>query len=853
MTTLMRQALNALLPRGSAWNPRYGGGLDRLLDGIADCFEILRSVSGGLADLRHPLTSSQLEDLEREFGVSSDAAATDRQRRAYLNGVVYGPIGTGDADTMQARLRAAGFDVSVYQNDPVEDPNNVFAAGTWAECDDANAICDGDLALCGAYAGMILRNACFPYEDLPPDPHFWPFVFFVGGERTGWNFFVDWNMEFAHAEAWTRGGSCRPLTKTFDPCYPGGGIRSLVVEAFRCDIGDQSVIPDQYDLDLLSFYRAAPSFACENLARMNILRDGNMERDGVAAWAATTATLTKEGNPHSGSRCLRIVGDPGCIGEAGQPALLSGRSYLMAGYARSVDGVTVPLVKRPGSTLWTGTNSTDWQEFTVAFKAGGGSGDLALTMDANAGSVEFDQCVLVGTSWFSFDATVNGATDLNTPWVYGLTPDLVPGPPPPPIELCMDCVYNGGFDALPSLGWVEGDGWTINAGVAEKRATMGAGPYDLETDLLGTRYVPNVLYRLTYTVMNNVGPVDVTPYVGGTAGTQRIVSGTFTEIIRCGLGDTLLFSSTAIADFDLDDVTLESIDEVFASTNLTIETIIKFADPETATYQGVVSNSGVIGDGDEQYLAVYRGYIRWGCVVGGVAREIASTELAMSRDDWYHVVATREYDGTDTTLTLFVDGVIVGNGSWAGAPDTTSFHDPVIGQMDAARVLDGSLADHIAFYASAWDYARVNEAYDAAIVALKSGPSASQVLDESVHGPLTLRVFAWSRNGGGIADGIPVVVVRTAGGQWRGVWAGLTAAVETGRQDVDIPLQDGIAEIMLLTKGSFSGRCLFDDVRIDDVAIATASVPAVLREKFENMIASTKPLHTWAGLLVSYD
>lgn len=124
------------------------------------------------------------------------------------------------------------------------------------------------------------------------------------------------------------------------------------------------------------------------------LVDGDMETAGVGAWSVGNgATLTKSSQfPRSGSQCLRIEENGTPIPFAFQTILdtHSGANdfpYRLKGWARSVDGLNVPLIMYGSLVIWTGTLSTNWQYFETVRLAPGT--DLKLMGSGNA-IVEFD-------------------------------------------------------------------------------------------------------------------------------------------------------------------------------------------------------------------------------------------------------------------------------------------------------------------------------------------------------------------------------------------------------------------------------------------------------------------------------
>ena len=94
-------------------------------------------------------------------------------------------------------------------------------------------------------------------------------------------------------------------------------------------------------------------------------------------------------------------------------------------------------------------------------------------------------------------------------------------------------VTNGAFAS--DTGWTKGTGWSIAAGVAS--ATTATS--DLSQTSAIT-LIAGYTYTITYTVSRSAGTV--TPSIGGTAGTARSSSATFTETIVAGSTQILAFT-----------------------------------------------------------------------------------------------------------------------------------------------------------------------------------------------------------------------------------------------------------------------------------------------------------------------
>jgi len=166
MPSPSRAVIDALMPRGTAWSPEEGAGLDQLLDGMAANQERLRLFLATLADLRNPMFTPILADLEREFGILPDLAADEATRRARLQSAKAAGNGDGSLGFMQSRLQAAGFNVNVYQNDPPVDPAGLLHAGSSRMFGDSSALV-GRECFGAQTTGVLLVNGPLAYNRRP--------------------------------------------------------------------------------------------------------------------------------------------------------------------------------------------------------------------------------------------------------------------------------------------------------------------------------------------------------------------------------------------------------------------------------------------------------------------------------------------------------------------------------------------------------------------------------------------------------------------------------------------------------------------------------------------------------------
>ena len=214
---LLKKAIDAVWPRGSAWAQKVGGNMEGLLLGIGDSLELVRTKLMTLANLRNPELTEQLDELEIDFGVVPDPTLTDAVRRSRLAARINAEQAAGTRDRMERELQAAGFDLFVYSNDPAVDPRQfatsfaTVAGGDEAFAGEPSAVAEvflavivvngdavrtipvwlivagGDEAFAGEPGTVAEQSGTIdvPIEyDVPADPATWPLIFFIGGPAT---------------------------------------------------------------------------------------------------------------------------------------------------------------------------------------------------------------------------------------------------------------------------------------------------------------------------------------------------------------------------------------------------------------------------------------------------------------------------------------------------------------------------------------------------------------------------------------------------------------------------------------------------------------------------------------------
>ena len=211
---LLKKAIDAVWPRGSAWAQKIGGSMEGLLLGVGDSLELVRTKLATLAKLRSPGLTGQLDELEIDFGVTPDPTLTNAVRRSRLAARINAEQAAGTRDRMERELQEADFDLFVYANDPAVNPLQfttsftTVAGGDEAFAGEPSAVAEifsaillvngsavrtvptwlavagGDEAFAGELNAIAERAGSVDMlisYDVPVDPDTWPFIFFVGG------------------------------------------------------------------------------------------------------------------------------------------------------------------------------------------------------------------------------------------------------------------------------------------------------------------------------------------------------------------------------------------------------------------------------------------------------------------------------------------------------------------------------------------------------------------------------------------------------------------------------------------------------------------------------------------------
>jgi len=212
-----KEILNASYPKGSAWKPALGKGLDQTRDAIGEIIDNVNEKMEESRNVRNPLKTPVLSDLERDYGIVPNDLVSDDDRRLQLKEKKNNNYSPASATYLENLLNDSGFDVQVHRNDPPVDPNIFLNQAFIMVAGGGNAFAGHEDAYAGRVGGFLLVNGSifdqFPayaaqaggistvagngnaiagfftslnkipiVYEIPSDPDDWGFIFFVGGD-----------------------------------------------------------------------------------------------------------------------------------------------------------------------------------------------------------------------------------------------------------------------------------------------------------------------------------------------------------------------------------------------------------------------------------------------------------------------------------------------------------------------------------------------------------------------------------------------------------------------------------------------------------------------------------------------
>jgi len=435
----------------------------------------------------------------------------------------------------------------------------------------------------------------------------------------------------------------------------------------------------------------------------------------------------------------------------------------------------------------------------------------------------------VGTEYVEFD-------DL---FVYNLTDGCY-------VDLRQELAVNGEFTTTDD--WTLGGAdWEITGGRLVH--TAGAATTDAVQNVAG-QIRTGGLFRVVYEVESYSGAGNHEVFLCTQSCGSNFGNGIFEAfVLEAGVGAAPFIQ--IIADLTCNCavkwITVELVDQCFSYPDLTIAAWVKVYG-DLCPVQGIVSN-GLTG-AFQQSLWYDRTNNEWAWTVdvGGAAETISAPATV---DQWTLLVATRTDDGANTTLNLYVDGVLAATDTIAGVQVLAEFHSPVIGVHAPGGFLYGEISDNVQMFSDVRDAAWVAAEYVRGMGVIDTGPKVQQMLTAPVSDARTLTIRVWSDQDR-FYPSVALVQVCDFAGNWDHF--GALGTITDVNATLTVSCPNGVSGVRLIAKFTAEpfGYALFDDVRFDDIEISRTQIPAALRDRFERLILGGKPLHSWAGMLIDY-
>lgn len=323
---------------GDTFKPVPGGKLDKLFSGICSAVDNLVAEAKKVSAVRDPALTDMLNDLEKDYGLISDSNLTEEERRKYLSVFAFKKNEIGSPAFLQSRLREAGFDeLSVYENSPEVNPNDILSYDHRLYLADSNAYVGDPDALIGRSFGELFVDGVNLY-DIPVGERY-NYVFFVGGESFGWNILADYNMEDPSTNHWTP-NSGTILSK--DTSKFGSKNQSLKVQdSFNTEEQEPFVFPSCAPVSSLRFYDLDADLGLTDPDYYDVKEiefNGSFE-DDLTGWTSVGSVATEIGtatpDPVDGTKYLKIGGTPDDDYIKTGDILTVGKTYRLTGYAMS--------------------------------------------------------------------------------------------------------------------------------------------------------------------------------------------------------------------------------------------------------------------------------------------------------------------------------------------------------------------------------------------------------------------------------------------------------------------------------------------------------------------------------------
>ena len=266
-----------------------------------------------------------------------------------------------------------------------------------------------------------------------------------------------------------------------------------------------------------------------------------------------------------------------------------------------------------------------------------------------------------------------------------------------------------------------------------------------------------------------------------------------------GYQSALVRSNTPMIFDGADDSINVGVVSDYSSASGSISVWIYSHDNATPSFQGIVTNGST--NEDQHFIGISSNKVRYTTIDSSVTAHSIFSDSALSENQWVHVVATRSYDGANTTTKLYINGVLQADSGTFSGSQVANSNNILIGHLNVTRFFDG-LINEVAIWDTSLDADAVTALYGSGTPLLPTSDSGNYDNSSALQGYWrndgnTTWTDRSTNSNNGTASGSPVSIVIPEG--------------KTGRDNQGFLLSNTHQNSLRLYEGEY--------VQVDDSAV----------------------------------